>query len=80
VDDAVEYVMWLHARAERGPVRSGSIPRYTGDPDDDYVVALALDAEEEVIVSNDPHFFDHRDAIPVAVQDPRTFADMLAGY
>jgi predicted nucleic acid-binding protein len=79
-DEALLYVVWLHERAERGPVRGGDIPRYTGASDDDYVVALALDVGAEVIVANDLHFFDHLDTIPVAVSDPRTFADSLLGY
>lgn len=74
-----QYVMWIADRAQVGP-DSTEVPRYTGDPDDDYLVALALDTEAEVIVTSDSHLHDHRDAIPVAVDDPRSFLDALGRY
>jgi predicted nucleic acid-binding protein len=39
--DVLGYVVWLHERAEAGQIPS-EIPRYTADPDDDYLMALAL--------------------------------------
>jgi len=74
-----QYVMWIADRAQVGP-DSTEVPRYTGDPDDDYLVALAIDTEAEVIVTSDGDLHDHRDTIPVAVEDPRTFLDALQGY
>lgn len=74
-----QYVMWIADQAQFGP-DSTDVPRYTGDPDDDYLVALALDTEAEVIVTSDAHLHEHRNTIPVAVDEPRAFLDMLQGY
>jgi predicted nucleic acid-binding protein len=71
--------MWVADRAKIGP-DSTDVPRYTGDPDDDYLVALALDTEAEVIVTSDRHLLDHRESIPVTVDEPRSFLDTLLGY
>jgi predicted nucleic acid-binding protein len=67
--------MWIAGRAQVGP-DSTDLPRYIGDPDDDYLVALALDIEAEVIVTSDNHLHDHRATIPVAVDEPRVFLDL----
>jgi predicted nucleic acid-binding protein len=72
------YVMWIADRARVGP-DSTDVPRYTGDPDD-YLVALALDTEAEVIITSDSHLHDYTDTIPVAVAEPRAFLDVLHGY
>ncbi len=74
-----QYVMWIADRAQVGP-DSTDVPHYTGDPDDDYLVALALDTEAEVIITSDDHLHDHRDTIPVAVESPRSFLDALLEY
>jgi len=47
---------------------------YTPDRDDDYLVALALEAGCEAIVSGDPHLSDQN---VLAVLAPRTLADEL---
>jgi uncharacterized protein len=53
-------------------------PAVTPDPDDDYLVALALVGRADVIVSGDSHLIDLVDA-PVAVMRPREFLDELDG-
>jgi uncharacterized protein len=79
VPELHQYVMWIADRAQVGP-DSTDVPRYTGDEDDDYLVALALDTDAEVVVTSDSDFHDHLDSIPVAVQEPRDFLDVLHGY
>lgn len=74
-----QYVLWIADRTRFGP-DSTNVPRYTGDPDDDYLVALALDTEADVIVTSDRHLHGHKDSIPVPVEDPRSFKDSLLGY
>jgi putative PIN family toxin of toxin-antitoxin system len=48
----------------------------TRDPDDDYIVALALATRADAIVSGDPHLLDLDDA-PVPVLSPRALVDRL---
>jgi putative PIN family toxin of toxin-antitoxin system len=50
--EALEYVLWLAERsilADEGD----EIPRRSVDPDDDYLIALALASEADLIVSGD---------------------------
>jgi uncharacterized protein len=50
--EILEYVLWLH---ERGVLadEGDEIPRRSADPDDDYLIALALASEADLIVSGD---------------------------
>jgi putative PIN family toxin of toxin-antitoxin system len=50
--EILEYVLWLH---ERGVLadEGDEIPRRSADPDDDYLIALALACEADLIVSGD---------------------------
>jgi predicted nucleic acid-binding protein len=56
--DVVGYVTWLHEMAVRGEVVRGDVPSYTADPDDDYLVALALSSGASYLVSGDRHLLD----------------------
>jgi uncharacterized protein len=51
-------------------------PSVTPDPDDDYLVALAVEGRADVIVSGDSHLTDLVDPA-VAVLRPREFLDEL---
>jgi predicted nucleic acid-binding protein len=51
-------------------------PRITRDPGDDYLVALAVDAGAEVLVSGDRDLID-LDVSGVKVLTPRTFLESL---
>jgi uncharacterized protein len=51
----------------------------TWDPNDDYLVALALAAQVDALISGDRDLTDLRDP-PVPVLTPRTFLDRLSGF
>jgi putative PIN family toxin of toxin-antitoxin system len=51
----------------------------TRDPNDDYLVALALAAQVDALISGDRDLTDLRDP-PVSVLTPRTFLDRLSGF
>jgi putative PIN family toxin of toxin-antitoxin system len=53
-----------------------SQPGLTADPDDDYLVALARDANADFLVSGDRHLTGLVDAVP-SVLTPRQFRDRL---
>jgi putative PIN family toxin of toxin-antitoxin system len=50
--EVLEYMLWLH---ERGVLadEGDEIPRRSADPDDDYLIALALASEADLIISGD---------------------------
>lgn len=52
-------------------------PGVLRDPSDDYLVALARDAEAEAIVTSDHDLLDHDSLSPPAI-DPRTACKLLA--
>ena len=76
--EVLEYVLWLH---ERGVLadEGDEIPRRSVDPDDDYLIALALASEADLIVSGD------RDLLELEGQDlprvvrPAEFLSSLNG-
>lgn len=51
----------------------------TRDPNDDYLVALAVAAQADALVSGDRDLTDPQDP-PVPVLTPRTFLDRLGGF
>jgi len=51
----------------------------TRDPHDDYLVALAVAAQADALVSGDRDLTDLQDS-PVSVLTPRTFLDRLGGF
>jgi predicted nucleic acid-binding protein len=51
----------------------------TRDPNDDYLVALAIAAQADALVSGDRDLTDLQDP-PVSVLTPRTFLDRLGGF
>lgn len=80
--DVLGYVTWLHERAELVGV-ADEIPNYTADPDDDYLVALALASKADVLVSGDRHLLDLESIkdgegrVIARVLSPRKFLDEL---
>ena len=74
-DDVRVYVDALAAEAVVLPDPADP-PAVTDDPDDDYIVALALAAGADAIVSGDAHLLDLEEAI-VPVLSPRSFVERL---
>jgi predicted nucleic acid-binding protein len=52
------------------------VPAVTADPDDDYLIALAVAVAADAIVSGDKHLTDLDDP-PVSVLTPRELLDRL---
>jgi uncharacterized protein len=75
-DDADELVAELRRHAvvvdDPAEIERG----VTGDPDDDYLVALSRSAGADVLVSGDPHITETRGLEPL-VFTPRSFLDLL---
>jgi len=74
--DVLGYVVWLHERAETDQIPS-EVPRYTNDPDDDYLVALALSSGADFLVSGDRHLLELGDNAPVRVLTTSEFLKEL---
>lgn len=49
---------------------------WTADPDDEYLIALALEYHADFLVSGDPHLTRLRGVLPVLT--PREFLDLLS--
>ena len=56
-EEVLEYVLWLR---ERGLLahEGEDFPKFTEDPDDDYLVTLALVSGADLIVSGDTHLLE----------------------
>ena len=74
-DDVRGYVDALAAEAVVLPDPADP-PAVTEDPDDDYIVALAVAAGADAIVSGDAYLLHRADA-PVPVLSPRAFVERL---
>lgn len=55
----------------------GHVPARCADPDDDYLLALGLEADADALVSGDRHLLEVEPPPPVL--SPRAFLDRLAG-
>ncbi len=75
-DEARQFVKRLLERAEVLPDPSDR-PRVTPDPKDDYLVALAVAARADALVSGDRHLTTLTDP-PVPVLAPRAFLERLS--
>jgi putative PIN family toxin of toxin-antitoxin system len=73
-DNVAAYCEVVRVRTDCFPDPIG-IPAHTADPKDDYLVALALDAIADAIVSGDRDLLGA--AIPVTVWSPRVALDQL---
>lgn len=74
-DGARAYCETVRMRAESLD-EPASGESFTADPDDDYLVALALEGNADAVVSGDPHL--SQASPPVAVWTPREALDRLA--
>ena len=72
--EAEQYVALLGRWAERADDTAGE--RYTPDPDDDYLIALALSARADFIVSGDRHLTGWQDP-KLPVLTPRQAVALL---
>jgi uncharacterized protein len=73
-DDAAEFVSLLRVAAILAPDPAAGA-RGSGDPGDDYLLALA-EKERAVLVSGDQHLLELGDQLPI--EAARTFLDRLA--
>ena len=73
-DDAAEFVSLLRVAAILAPDPAAGARR-SGDPADDYLLALA-EKERAVLVSGDPHLLEFADELPI--EAARTFLNRLA--
>lgn len=73
-EGAIAYCDTVRVRTERhaDPV---NVPAETRDPKDDYLVALAVEAAADAIISGDPDLLTAE--LPVTVWAPRTALQML---
>jgi uncharacterized protein len=76
VDEAIEFSTAISQLVETH-ADPPNPPAVTADPDDDYLVALALAAEVSAIVSGDPHLTAPASELPVKVLTPAEFLASL---
>lgn len=77
VDQASELIVTIEAIADTEPDPE-DVPVATRDPDDDYLLALAVAANADLVVSGDDDL-SAIDKPPVEVIKPREFLDRLHG-
>lgn len=74
--DVIEYVMWLSGDATLMP--QGDVTYYSGDPDDDYLLALARSSDADYLVSGDSDLISLEvEETGVKVLTPRAFYEVL---
>ncbi len=56
----------------------GEVKPLLADPKDDYLIALAIASEADLIVSGDGHLLDPPEELPVRVVRPTDFFEELA--
>lgn len=76
--DVREYVAGLLAEA-RVATDPTDVPPLSPDPDDDYLFALAIAADADLIISGDAHLTE-LETTPVPVVTPREFVERLNRY
>ncbi len=76
-DTAERFIDWLRRVAITVP-DPGVIRAISPDPDDDYLIALALIGRAEVIVSGDAHLLGLTDSKPRTLS-PAAFATLVEG-
>ena len=74
---ASDFTLWLERVAAVEP-DPGDIPSVSPDPNDDYLVALALIGRAQAIVSGDAHLLGLTSANP-RVLSPTAFATLIEG-
>lgn len=79
VPDAEDFVNRRLAFTTRvEDVEAAKVGSYTEDPQDDYLVALAVERGADVIVSGDRHLHEPPEELPVRVLRPADFFGELA--
>jgi len=77
--DAAEVASYVAEMGERTVIDDPAEPgRWSRDPDDDYLVALALAADADALVTGDRDLL-HLIEAPLPVLTPRVFLDRLGG-
>lgn len=76
-DTARDFVAWLERVAVTVP-DPGDVAALSPDPDDDYLIALALIGRARVIVSGDAHLLQLEDASPPVIA-PAEFVVVVEG-
>jgi hypothetical protein len=76
-DTARDFVAWLERVAVTVP-DPGDVAALSPDPDDDYLIALALIGRARVIVSGGAHLLQLKDASPPVIS-PAEFALLVEG-
>ncbi len=77
-DDAVAAVRAVLARVVRAstPLQFQAVG--LGDPDDEVVLASALAADVEILITGDRHFLENAERCPIPVLNPRSFWELLS--
>ena len=79
ISDVIEYVIWLRENAEFVPT-PGVVVEISPDPDDDYLIGLALSSEARFLVTgNTAHFQPGTGLGAVVFVTPREFVALLQG-
>jgi predicted nucleic acid-binding protein len=79
-DQAVRFVALLRGIAEEFPSLTGPVPAVTGDEDDDFILAQALIAGADYLVTGDKHLLALDGRVdPLRIVTPAEFARILAG-
>lgn len=76
-ETAAAFVLWLERVAVSVPDPE-IIQHVSPDPDDDYLLALALIGRAQVIVSGDAHLLELHDSTPRTIS-PAVFAELVEG-
>lgn len=78
-DEALASVHEVLARVARTSSPADFNPVGLGDPDDERVLASAVAADVDVLVSGDRDFLDNIDLCPVRILSPRAFWELVRG-
>ena len=74
--DITEYLVELRQRCTLIPIHS-LIKGISADPDDDKVLACAVDGDADYIVSGDPHLLDLKSYKGIKIVSPSTFLSLF---
>jgi len=77
--EALASVHEVLARAARTSTPVDFRPVGLGDPDDERVLASAVAAEVDALISGDRDFLDNAELCPVRVLSPRAFWELVRG-
>jgi predicted nucleic acid-binding protein len=77
-----EYLLWVRDRAVVVEVSGGDVEKgVTPDPDDDYLIAVAIGSAAELLVSGDSHLLDLEtdmtSGVSTTIITPREFLEQM---